>query len=83
MLTRDAFGRVIRKVTAEGRTNDFTYDAHGNLSSIVDSFQGTTTLTYDNHDLLVSLKYPDGRGFSFEHDVARRRVSRTSLPPAS
>jgi RHS repeat-associated protein len=79
LMKRDAFGRIIRKVTAEGRTNDFTYDAHGNLAGIVDSLLGTTTLTYDGRDLLSSLTYPDGKGFTFQHDLAGRRVSRTSL----
>jgi RHS repeat-associated protein len=79
LLKRDAFGRIIRKVTAEGRTNDFSYDAHGNLSGIVDSLLGTTALTYDERDLLSSLKYPDGKGFVFQHDAAGRRTSRTSL----
>jgi RHS repeat-associated protein len=79
LMKRDASGRIIRKITAEGRTNDFTYDAHGNLSGIVDSLLGTTTLTYDERDLLSSLTYPDGKGFTFQHDLAGRRISRTSL----
>lgn len=75
---RDSFGRVTHKATPEGRTFDYEYDGRGNLTNIFDSMLGNNSMTYDHGDLLSSLTYHDGKGFTFAYDAAGRRTRRTS-----
>ena len=69
----DEFGRVVQKITPESRNYDYIWDSRGNLTRIVDSELGTTSMTYNERDLLSRIDYPDGTWHRLEHDTANRR----------
>jgi len=70
----DQAGRLTGKRFPDGSETTYTYDARGNPANTVDS-RGTTVFTYDEHDLLLQVDYPEGRRLEFSYDEAGRRVS--------
>jgi RHS repeat-associated protein/uncharacterized repeat protein (TIGR01451 family) len=72
---RNAAGQVTQETFADGSSQTFTYDAHGNLLT-AETFSsagtptGTTTLTYNAANELLSITYPNGLFLDFTYDPA-------------
>jgi RHS repeat-associated protein len=56
----------------------YAYDANGNLSSITDAANGTTSASYDPWDRPTSVTDPRGKTMTFAYDDVGNLVSRTS-----
>ena len=83
--TYDALNRVTFAgygMTRHGQTFNFessvtnTYDAGSRLTSAADTVAGTTTLTYDGLDRILSETTPQG-AISYAYDAAGRRTGMT------
>ncbi|WP_240695693.1 RHS repeat-associated core domain-containing protein, partial [Candidatus Chloroploca sp. Khr17] len=74
--TYDTAGRITSKTYADASTVTYTYDARGNLATAVDA-TGTTTFTYDQHDYLTRIDFPQDRWLSFTYDTVGRRSTST------
>jgi YD repeat-containing protein len=76
----DSFGRVTSKRMPEGSVTTFTYDGHGNLTSITDN-RGNTTYAYDGRDRLVRITQPNGTS-RYTYDDADRAPRSPTTPDA-
>ena len=72
-IEHNADGQLTRKTYVDGTVDEYGYDAHGNLTSIVDP-SGTTTFVYDAGDRLTRVDYPDGRFLVYKYDDSGRRT---------
>ena len=75
----NAQGLVTEESFADGSSQTFTYDAHGNLltASSFDmrgTLTGTTTLTYNSANELLSIGYPNGQFLDFTYNAQGQRV---------
>src|SRR5215472_7072420 len=67
-------GQVTQETFADGSSNTYGYDAHGNLVSASDG-TNTTTFQYDSAgENLLQVNYPAGRFLKFTYDAADRRT---------
>jgi YD repeat-containing protein len=63
-----------------GQTTTFTYDpANGNLLTVADAKNQTTTYNYDNMDRLKTCTDAPNRHESYQHHAAGRRTALTYL----
>ena len=69
----DALGRVSR-VTKEGVTTTFSYEAGGLIASITSPSGATTTRTYTTNGLPITEVYPDGSKTSHIYDLFGRPI---------
>ncbi len=72
-------GLVTEESFADGSSQTYTYDDHGNLLtastySSSDVLTGTTTLTYNAANELLSIAYPDGQYLDFTYNAAGQRT---------
>ncbi|MBP1464672.1 hypothetical protein EYB53_003010 [Candidatus Chloroploca sp. M-50] len=72
----DTAGRTTSKTYADASVVTYRYDARGNLIEAVDA-SGTTTLSYNEHDVLTRINFPHDRWLSFSYDAAGRRTTST------
>ncbi|AZT84803.1 hypothetical protein EHN06_15270 [Marinobacter sp. NP-4(2019)] len=78
----DARGRLSTLSAGEGteqRTTEFSYDALGNLASIIDDLQRTTQFDYDLAGRVTRQTLPDGREIEYSYDPVGNLVA--ILPP--
>ncbi len=78
-------GHLSNMIDASGTTS-FGYDAHGNLSTKIQTVgSGTATLSYsyDLADRIVRITYPSGRGVKYLRDSKGRVASVTSWANSS
>ena len=74
--TYDRFERLIKKTGTKGNT-EYTYDAKGNIKTVVDSVNNTTeSYTYDLADRLVKKENTDGFSSEYTYD-SNSNVSKT------
>ena len=71
-------------VTQNPRVTGYDYDTNGNLKSINDLNNETTTLKYDSNNQLVSVFNPLGKNFKYEydnlkHERVRKGISATGI----
>jgi len=69
-------GQVNRQTFDDGSFVDFTYDARGNLATILDGAE-TTTYSYEpatDGDRLARVTYPNGRFLDYTYDAFGRRI---------
>lgn len=71
-------------VTQNPRVTGYDYDTKGNLKSISDLNNETTTLKYDSNNQLVSVYSPLGKNFKYEydnlkHERVRKGISATGI----
>jgi RHS repeat-associated protein len=75
--TNDGFLESIDLSDTPGLDGLFTYDDAGNMIRADEASAGVTTMTYDPATRwLTRIRYGDGRGFDFEHDLLGRRRAR-------
>ncbi len=68
-------GLVTMETLADGTSQSFTYDDHGNLLTAdtfnsAGTFTGTTTLSYNAANELLSITYPNGQFLHFTYNAA-------------
>ena len=66
-------GLISTEAFADGSSQAFTYDAHGNLLTAstfdpADTLTGTTTMTYNAANELLSITYPGGQSLTFTYN---------------
>ena len=69
----NAQGLVSQETFADGSSQTFAYDAHGNLLTArtfdaADTLTGTTTMTYNAANELLSIAYSGGQSLNFTYD---------------
>ena len=72
-------GLVTKETFADGTSQTFAYDGHGNMLTAntfnaANTLTGTTTLTYNAANQLLSIAYPDGRSLAFTYNAAGQRT---------
>jgi RHS repeat-associated protein/uncharacterized repeat protein (TIGR01451 family) len=72
-------GLVTQESFADKTSETFAYDTHGNLLSAetfdaAGTLTGTTTLTYNAADELISVTYPSGQFLKFAYNAAGQRT---------
>ncbi len=72
----DHLGRKTEMVSPSA-TNQFSYDAVGNLLSLTNSEDRTTSYTYDQRNLMTSITDPDGNQSTFHYDALGRETTRS------
>ncbi len=69
----DGAGRVLEELVASGTTEvartAFTYDGHGNVTSVTDANNNVTTRTYDKIGRMLSQTDPLGKTLSYEYNA--------------
>jgi len=78
----DSKGKLTQEKTARRKTK-YTYDSRGNLATLTDAQNKTTTYTYDTQDRLSSTTYPDGNTEYFSYDSNGNLLTRTVPTPAT
>ncbi len=73
----DARDHVVKEVDAEGRAVSFGYDRFGRKVSVADA-AGTTTLTYDSFDRVLSSSSPDRGTTTSVYDSLTGRLASTT-----
>src|SRR5262249_40582644 len=72
-------GQIAEESFADGTSETFAYDPHGNLLT-ADTFDatrsltGTTTLTYNAANQLLSITYPNGQFLHFSYNSQGQRT---------
>ncbi|MEJ6397316.1 Ig-like domain-containing protein, partial [Yoonia sp. 208BN28-4] len=72
--TYDARGRLLSETDSSAGPTSYVYDTKGRMTSATND-QGTTQLSYDAADRVVSLDYPTGKSLSFTYNDAGLRAS--------
>jgi RHS repeat-associated protein len=67
-------GLVTQQTFADGSTESYTYDAHGNLLTATDA-GGTTTLSYNAANELLSVSYPGRDSLTFTYNAGGQRTT--------
>jgi RHS repeat-associated protein len=72
-------GLLTRQTFADGSSQGFTYDSHGNLLTASSDnpsgkLTGTTTLTYNATNELLSISYPNDQFLNFTYNAAGQRT---------
>ncbi|HBI43672.1 MAG TPA: hypothetical protein DDY78_12605 [Planctomycetales bacterium] len=75
----NAQGLVTQESFADGSSETFAYDAHGNLLTAKTfnaggTLTGTTTLTYNAANDLLSITYPNGQFLNFTYNAQGQRT---------
>lgn len=72
-LILDDKGRVVSQTTVQGQSENYSWDAHGNLISRITSTEGKEErFTYDFMNRLIR----ESEGFSFEYDWLGQEIKR-------
>jgi RHS repeat-associated protein len=77
---RDILGRVTKITekatpTATGAVTQYTYDAVGNLKTVIDPIGGVTTMTYDAANRLTQRLLPNGITTSYTYNLVDQILS--------
>ena len=75
----NAQGLVTVETFADGSSQSFTYDAHGSMLTAASvgsagTLTGTTTLTYNAANELLTITYPNGQFLHFTYNAAGQRT---------
>jgi RHS repeat-associated protein len=73
----DSRGNITTVTYADGTTQQFQYDAIGNLTKSTDQLGQATQYTYDSHNLLTGITYADGSTVTYTYDAHRNLVTAT------
>ena len=72
----DAAGNLLKMSQPEGVEVEFTYDGSGNLMTLTDGSDHTTSMEYNSNNDLTLIEYPIGSE-SFEYDAVGNLLSST------
>jgi RHS repeat-associated protein len=62
------FNKVTKAIDALGHETNFTYDSHGNLTSVTNALNQTSTFTYDSFGQLTAITNPLNHTTTLEYD---------------
>ncbi len=65
----DAHGNPLSMTFADGKSDQFTYDAFGNVTSATDRAGNAVRYTYNGQDELVRADFADGTSATFTYDA--------------
>ena len=76
----NAMGLLALQTFADSTSQSFTYDGHGNMLKAITynasgAATGTTTLTYNSAEELLSIVYPSGLSLTFTYNSLGQRTS--------
>lgn len=72
--TYDGRGDRRTHVDANGKTTSLSYDAAGNITSVVDPLGGASTSVWDERSRLISTTDPEGRTTRYSYDTLNRLI---------